>query len=40
MAKVVDEFLAVLGVDVAEADARLRDEYGHSGLSELVSRRA
>lgn len=40
MAKVVDEFLAVLGIDVADADARLRDEYGHSGLSELVSRRA
>jgi hypothetical protein len=40
MAKVVDEFLGVLGVDVTEADDRLRDEFGHSGLAELVSRRA
>ncbi|NKY38108.1 GmrSD restriction endonuclease domain-containing protein [Cellulomonas septica] len=40
MAKVVDEFLGVLGVDVADADDRLRKEFGHSGLAELVSRRA
>lgn len=40
MAKVVDEFLGVLGIDVAVADDRLREEFGHSGLTELVSRRA